>query len=255
MDGSTFLYCATTVPPSRDTDETTNIFMRKQLFSFFLLLAAGVAAVHAQAFDFSAVAPTGQTLYYKINSDSTTVKVVRPSNNWRGYTKPTGNLEIPSIVVDSTDTTTYVVKAIGDTAFSGCDYLTSLTLGDSILNIGGYSFYATTRVTSITLGNNVSVIGERAFQASPITSITIPESVVSMGEYAFGTSSLATVNFNAINCTYCGWAQNFSAFRVPLSDHNNISNIVFLINFFYFICNLYYSTKGVTRSSNTCVVN
>lgn len=225
MDGSTFLYCATTVPPSRDTDETTNIFMRKQLFSFFLLLAAGVAAVHAQAFDFSAVAPTGQTLYYKINSDSTTVKVVRPSNNWRGYTKPTGNLEIPSIVVDSTDTTTYVVKAIGDTAFSRCDYLTSLTLGDSILNIGGYSFCATTRVTSITLGNNVSVIGERAFQASPITSITIPESVVSMGEYAFGTSSLATVNFNAINCTYCGWAQNFSAFRVPLSDHNNISNI------------------------------
>ena len=226
MDGSTFLYCATTVPPSRDTDETTNIFMRKQLFSFFLLLAAGVAAVHAQAFDFSAVAPTGQTLYYKINSDSTTVKVVRPSNNWSGYTKPTGNLEIPSIVVDSTDTTTYVVRTVGDSAFSYCGSLTNVTIGDSITVIKTYAFYYASQMTSVTLGSSLTRIEVDAFCGSGLTSVTIPEKVTYIGEYAFWHTNITTVNFNARNCTHCGRAYGTPITYVGAFGSQSYSNNV-----------------------------
>lgn len=57
--------------------------MRKILFIFLLLFVA--FNIDAQQYDFSAVCSTGQTLYYKITSD-TTVKVVYPSNIELGVT-------------------------------------------------------------------------------------------------------------------------------------------------------------------------
>ena len=201
--------------------------MRRRLFSFLLLLMAGIVTVQAQAYDFSAVAPTGQTLYYKINSDSTTVKVVRPSYNWSGYTKPTGRLEIPSIVVDSTDMTTYVVKTISDTAFRDCNYLTNVIIGDSITVIKTEAFTYTSRMTTVILSNSLEQIGKAAFSSSGLTTVTIPEKVTYIGEQAFSTSSLTTVNYNAINCTYCGWSKIASAFNVYISPYNR-NNIITL---------------------------
>ena len=66
--------------------------MKKKLLSIILLLLAGLSA--AQAYDFSAVAPTGQTLFYTIDTvTNTTVSVVGFDN-----TQPMGNLTIPSTV-------------------------------------------------------------------------------------------------------------------------------------------------------------
>ena len=80
--------------------------MKKIIFLF----ALSFCALAAWAYDFSAVAPTGQTLYYTITSDST-VEV-------SGDTTLTGALTIPSTVVNGS--TTYSVTSIGDSAFFQC---------------------------------------------------------------------------------------------------------------------------------------
>ncbi len=74
--------------------------MKKYLVLSVLLACCFVS----RAYDFSAVAPSGQTLYYNITSSSSphTVAVTYPGsrtdNPWSGYTMPTGALTIPSTV-------------------------------------------------------------------------------------------------------------------------------------------------------------
>ena len=81
--------------------------MKKKLLSLVLLLLAGITAAHA--YDFSAVASTGQTLYYKY-SGSRTVSLVGGSN-------PTGSLTIPSSVTYGG--ISYSVADISNYAFQG----------------------------------------------------------------------------------------------------------------------------------------
>ena len=55
------------------------------------------------------------------------------------------------------------VTSIGDSAFSICTGLTSITIGNSVTTIGDYAFYYCTGLTSITIGNSVTTIGDYAF--------------------------------------------------------------------------------------------
>ena len=93
--------------------------MKKILF--FLTLAL-LASASAWAYDFSAVAPTGQTLYYEIHGSNVTVSP--ESTNYPHWSSiPSGNLSIPSTVTYNNQT--YSVTSIGYDAFSGCSGLTS----------------------------------------------------------------------------------------------------------------------------------
>ena len=98
--------------------------------------------------------------------------------------KETGEFKIP----DS-------VTSIGNSAFSGCKSLTSVTIGNSVTSIGEEAFEYCRRLTSITIGNSVTSIGSSAFRCCySLTSVTIGNSVTSIGEYAFsGCSSLTSV--------------------------------------------------------------
>ena len=208
--------------------------MRKQLLSLILLLFADLTTAHA--YDFSAVAPSGQTLYYEILSSST-VSVTYPNINafdnvgalhWRGYTKPTGSLTIPSSV--SYGGTIYAVTEIDSFAFYQCRGLTSVTIPNSITSIEDgalsgldslytlnfnadsctymdYALYAADNLTTINIGQNVKMIPAHAFYScSGLTSITIPRNVKSIGDNAFAyCRNLTTVNFNADSCTNMGY--------------------------------------------------
>ena len=131
-----------------------------------------------------------------------------------------------TIAVKSFDELQYFVnlKTIGDYAFEYCQYLTSITIPDSVVSIGGYAFrgcsslkefkgkfasvdgrclvvdeklifFAQCGLTEYTIPDSVTSIGDYAFEyCQYLTSITIPDGVTSIGGEAFyGCSSLTSI--------------------------------------------------------------
>ena len=90
-----------------------------------------------------------------------------------------------------------IVTSIGDYVFSYCSGLTSVTIGNNVTSIGWGAFYGCGGLTSVTIGGSVTSIGYRAFEGcSGLTSITIPDSVTSIGEWAFsGCSGLKNITY------------------------------------------------------------
>ena len=87
----------------------------------------------------------------------------------------------------------YLVARISDSAFFGCDSLTSITIPDGVTSIGEFAFYGCDSLTSITIPDGVTSIGTHAFSGcSSLTSITIPDGVTSIGTYAFSDCSSLT---------------------------------------------------------------
>lgn len=80
-------------------------------------------------YDFSAVSPSGQTLYYNIVSEEAVVTYPNDYfysgyNHYYGYTLPAGNLIIADSV--SYGGQSYRVTGIGQEVFNGCLGLTTL---------------------------------------------------------------------------------------------------------------------------------
>lgn len=117
------------------------------------------------AYDFSAVAPSGQTLYYTIRGSI--VSVTHPSTEltnlcyWTGYTKPVGDLIIPSSVIN--DGITYAVTEIESSAFMVCDSLTGVTIPNTVTKIGRYAFRWCYKLSEVSIGNAVDSIEYYAF--------------------------------------------------------------------------------------------
>ena len=78
------------------------------------------------------------------------------------------------------------VKEIGGYAFESCTALISVKLGSGLTDIGGSAFRGCTALQSITLGNNVESIGNYAFYGcTSLKSVTTSESLKTIGDYAF----------------------------------------------------------------------
>ena len=173
--------------------------MRKKLLSLILLFLFGIVTIHAQhyRYDFSAVCPSGDTLYYKINSDSLTVTIISPShyagdyNNWDMRTMPSGIVTIPSIVSNSGNT--YSVTAIGDGAFSCCSGIETITIPNSVVSIERVAFLNCHSLSSVVLPNNLSVISQGTFSGCyNLGEVTIGSSVTEIDEEAFSMCTSLT---------------------------------------------------------------
>ncbi len=91
------------------------------------------------------------------------------------------------------------VTSIGSGSFINCEYLTSVTIPNSVTSIGKRTF-SDSGLTSITIPNSVTSIGDNAFEGCRgLSTITIPNSVTSIGEYAFS------------------WCENLSTITIPNS--------------------------------------
>ena len=96
----------------------------------------------------------------------------------------TGGIEIPSLktVVITGGT------SIGENEFQFCNYITSVTIPDSVTSIGSYAFYSCPKLENVILSQNskLTTIGDGAFDScTKLTNFTIPNGVTTIGIYAF----------------------------------------------------------------------
>ena len=149
----------------------------------FILLALIISA-SIYAHDIEVKNADGVTIYYNYFNNGTELEVT-----FRGYSRDSyskeyqGNVVIPEEV-------TYMnrirkVTSIGKDAFADCYHLTSVTIPNSVTEIGNNAFYGSD-LTSVTIPNSVTSIGGGAFYWCPrLTSVTIPNSVTVIDDYVF----------------------------------------------------------------------
>ena len=78
------------------------------------------------------------------------------------------------------------VTEIGTGAFAECTGLTSVSIPNSVTSIGRNAFSGCTGLTSVTIGNSVTLIDDDAFRGcTGLTSVSIPNSVTEIGTGAF----------------------------------------------------------------------
>lgn len=161
--------------------------MKKTLLVLFALVAMSLSNVWA--YDFSAVAPSGQTLYYNIVRGKAQVTYKHASAP--SYTDLSGALVIPSSVEHNG--TTYPVAAIESYAFNGCNGLAEVTIPNSVTAIGSYAFPNCSNLTSVILPATLTAIEAGTFSGcSSLASMAFPASLTAIGERAFqNCSSLA----------------------------------------------------------------
>lgn len=132
--------------------------MKHRLSFVTILLMAFTVTLNAQNYDFSAVAPSGHTLYYEISGNDVTV--IRPEYQYSNDV--IGDLVIPASVTNGS--TTYTVTAIGDMAFFEQSYLTSVTIPNSVTSIGNETFNGCSGMTEIIfLATNPPALGDNVF--------------------------------------------------------------------------------------------
>ena len=162
-------------------------------FALFVLLLSVAGMNKSYAYDFSAVCSTGQTLYYNITDASNHyVELTCPGepggDSWPNtFTKPTGNITLPSNVTYGG--TTYTVTAIGGWCFNDCNGLNgSLVIPNTVTTIGGFAFSGCSGFNgNLTIGNSVATIQYNAFNncTNFTGSLIVPNSVTSIEVGAF----------------------------------------------------------------------
>lgn len=110
---------------------------------------------------------------------------------------------------------------IGESAFSHCSSITSLSLPDSVAEIGGWAFHWCDKLIEINIPEGVTRIEEGIFSScKSLESIKTPESVAWIDEYAFyHCESLTSISIpdgvTKINSRTFGHCYNLSGVHIP----------------------------------------
>ena len=100
--------------------------------------------------------------------------------------KITGRIGNPTDIIIPDQIEELPVTSVGDSAFSECRGLTSITIPNSVTSIGNYAFDLCNSLTSIAIPDRLTNIGDWAFHGcDSLTNITFPDSVTSIGDGAF----------------------------------------------------------------------
>lgn len=85
------------------------------------------------------------------------------------------------------------LERIDESAFRGCENLTTINLSDSIRYIGYDAFYGCSSLKNIHWPLRLTTIGSRAFRQTALETISLPEGVTSVGDGAFSDCPAKTV--------------------------------------------------------------
>ena len=161
-------------------------------------------------------------------------------NAYNGGTKPTGNITIPNKV--SHNETEYSVVAIDKWAFYSCSSLSTVTISNTITEIGDQAFQGCNGYQFVIVfeeNSSLAHIGNEAFKncnGSGFTSIALPNELVYIGNFAFnGCTKLTSVSIPE-SVTFIG--------TNPYQGCNSITNISVDPN------NTYYNSG----SSSNCII-
>ena len=179
--------------------------MKKYIFP---LLIAIFTAIQTFAYDFTAVSPSGHTLFYDIiDYEQKQVKLVPEFDDDDNYdTPPAGDLIIPGEVEFEGETYSVIsiesscfrrctkitsvivqegIKSIESNAFGDCSKIKNIVLPNSLEELD-YPFVFCTSLQSITLSNSLTTICNGLFWGcESLESVVIPNSVTSMGTSVF----------------------------------------------------------------------
>ena len=135
-----------------------------------LWIIAMMVSTAMRAFDFSAVAPTGQTLYYNILTDNEVAVTAPNSTSWGSYEQPADSLVIPATVINAN--TTYHVVEVRTRAFADCNDLTCVVVSDGIKHISMMAFFHCEKLKSVHLPASLQSIAVSAFDGTAFYSDT-----------------------------------------------------------------------------------
>ncbi|MBD5133285.1 MAG: leucine-rich repeat protein [Clostridiales bacterium] len=162
----------------------------------------------------------GDCIY--IVDDATGIKLAGVSNHWynrEGVTSVTIPENVP-------------VNSIASCAFRNCTSLTSVTIPDTVTQIGSGAFYKCESLTGITIPDGVTYIGGNAFRfCDGLTSIIIPDSVAEIKYKAFANcTNLKSVTIGSgvtkLNLYAFAGCPNLSSLTIP-------STVTEITNSFY----------------------
>lgn len=118
-------------------------------------------------------------------------------------------------------------KGTASRAFSGCAAVTSVTIPDSVTDIGDRAFSGCSSLTSVVIPDSVTYIGWRAFgDCTALTSVSIPDSVIYINRHAFsGCSSLKSVVIPDSVTSIEGWTFQNCVSLTSVSIPDSVTSI------------------------------
>lgn len=122
----------------------------------------------------------GKTIKYKVISETEkTVELV-----WNRTVS--GDIILPEHPKDIANDTEYTLIRLGDNAFGENNYITRVSIPNSVTEIGEWAFHECYELTWVEMPNSLEKIGEYAFEGcESLTTLEIPNSVTEIGECAF----------------------------------------------------------------------
>ena len=153
----------------------------------FLLIPAFTNLLHAEQFGIYTYTVTAQETVTITDVSEDTVGTITVPDTING--KPVTSIG-NSAFSDCTNLTSITLPgsltSIGDSAFSYCYFLTSITIPVSLTVIGSSAFSNCNRLTSLTIPPSVTSIRNFTFfDCTALTSITLPDSLTAIGDGAF----------------------------------------------------------------------
>jgi len=189
--------------------------MKKNLLTIIALFVSMVAMADGGS--------CGDNLTWNYNSSNHTITISGTGEmyDYTSHGQPwySHESEIQSVVISNG------VTYIGENAFYYFDNVTSLSLPNTLIEIGEDAFYHCS-MTSLVIPNSVTTIGWSAFDACAIVNLTVGTGLVTDETWAYsafsGLNNLITLNWNAAIFPSCAIGTNTSLTTVVFGNQVEI---------------------------------